>query len=131
MRLDPAETKHGVIPAKKRICTTSRVGRAIAALEMPDDDAGDPQKVDQQEWQQKTITPHGNGSRARVGRLSEGRTSNRRPAHWSYFLSGKVSSFWLVSTTKTASSFAGLVVLPFALTPWRSPGISEKLSPAL
>jgi len=48
-----------------------------------------------------------------------------------YFWTGNVSSRWTVSTTKTASNFAGFVLLAFSLTLWRSPGISEKLSPAL
>jgi hypothetical protein len=42
-----------------------------------------------------------------------------------------VSSVSFVSTTKTASSLAGCVLLALALTPWRSPGSSEKLCPAL
>ena len=48
-----------------------------------------------------------------------------------YFPNGVVSSVSLVSTMNTASSLAGSVSLPLALTSWRSPGISEKLSPAL
>src|SRR5262245_45249801 len=47
------------------------------------------------------------------------------------FPNGIVSSVSLVSTTNTARSLAGLVLLAFALTPWRSPGSSEKLCPAL
>ena len=43
---------------------------------------------------------------------------------------GVVSSVSLVSTTNTARSLAGLVSLALALTPWRSPGSSEKLCPA-
>ena len=46
--------------------------------------------------------------------------------HFSY---GVVSSFSSVSTTNTASSFAGSVLLAFSLTLCRSPGISEKLCP--
>src|SRR3954451_18820068 len=51
----------------------------------------------------------------------------------SQFPNGTVSSvsFVLVSTTNTARSLAGSVSLALALTPWRSPGSSEKLSPAL
>jgi hypothetical protein len=47
------------------------------------------------------------------------------------FPNGIVSSVSFVSTTNTASSLAGLVLLALALTPWRSPGSSEKLCPAL
>src|SRR5947199_2054163 len=47
-------------------------------------------------------------------------------SHFSY---GVVSSFSSVSTTNTASSFAGSVLLAFSLTLCRSPGISEKLCP--
>ena len=43
---------------------------------------------------------------------------------------GIVSSVSCVSTTNTARSLAGFVSLAFALTPWRSPGSSEKLCPA-
>jgi hypothetical protein len=46
------------------------------------------------------------------------------------FSNGIVSSVSFVSTTNTARSLAGFVSLAFALTPWRSPGISEKLCPA-
>jgi hypothetical protein len=46
------------------------------------------------------------------------------------FPNGVVSSVSFVSTTNTARSLAGFVSLALALTPWRSPGISEKLSPA-
>ena len=42
-----------------------------------------------------------------------------------------VSSVSFVSTTNTARSLAGLVLLALALTLWRSPGSSEKLCPAL
>jgi hypothetical protein len=52
--------------------------------------------------------------------------SYRPSSHFSY---GVVSSFSSVSTTNTASSLAGLVLLAFSLTLCRSPGISEKLSP--
>ena len=45
------------------------------------------------------------------------------------FFYGIVSSFSFVSTTNTASSFAGSVLLAFSLTLCRSPGISEKLCP--
>ena len=48
----------------------------------------------------------------------------------SHFLYGVVSSFSSVSTTNTASSLAGSVLLAFSLTLCRSPGISEKLCPA-
>ena len=47
------------------------------------------------------------------------------------FPNGIVSSASLVSTTNTARSLAGFVSLALALTPWRSPGSSEKLCPAL
>src|SRR5580765_2593028 len=40
---------------------------------------------------------------------------------------GIVSSVLFVSTTNTARSLAGFVSLALALTPWRSPGSSEKL----
>lgn len=40
-----------------------------------------------------------------------------RPLAWRHFVIGKVSSFSAVSTTKTASSLAGAVLLPLALTP--------------
>jgi hypothetical protein len=49
----------------------------------------------------------------------------------SQFPNGIVSSVSLVSTTNTARSLAGFVLLALALTPWRSPGNSEKLCPAL
>src|ERR1700739_396051 len=49
----------------------------------------------------------------------------------SQFANGIVSSVSLVSTTNTARSLAGFVLLALALTPWRSPGSSEKLCPAL
>src|SRR5262249_33624914 len=44
--------------------------------------------------------------------------------------SGVTSCVSLVSTTNTARSLAGRVLLALALTLWRSPGFSEKLSPA-
>jgi hypothetical protein len=47
------------------------------------------------------------------------------------FPNGIVSSVSFVSTTNTARSLAGFVLLALALTPWRSPGSSEKLCPAL
>jgi hypothetical protein len=47
------------------------------------------------------------------------------------FSNGIVSSVSFVSTTNTARSLAGSVSLALALTRWRSPGISEKLCPAL
>src|SRR5262249_40211243 len=47
------------------------------------------------------------------------------------FPNGIVSSVSFVSTTNTARSLAGFVLLPLALTPWRSPGSSEKFCPAL
>jgi len=46
------------------------------------------------------------------------------------YLTGVVSSLSSVSTTNTASSFAGLVLLALRLTGWREPGVSWKLSPA-
>jgi hypothetical protein len=46
------------------------------------------------------------------------------------FPRGIVSSVSFVSSTNTARSLAGFVSLAFALTPWRSPGSSEKLCPA-
>ena len=42
------------------------------------------------------------------------------------FPNGIVSSVSFVSTTNTARSLAGVVSLALALTPWRSPGSSEK-----
>jgi hypothetical protein len=45
------------------------------------------------------------------------------------FPNGVVSSVSFVSTTNTARSLAGSVSLALALTLWRSPGSSEKLSP--
>src|SRR5215470_19437528 len=47
------------------------------------------------------------------------------------FPNGIVSSVSFVSTTNTARSLAGFVLLALALTAWRSPGSSEKLCPAL
>jgi hypothetical protein len=47
------------------------------------------------------------------------------------FPSGIVKSVSFVSTTNTARSLAGCVLLALALTLWRSPGSSEKLCPAL
>ncbi len=47
------------------------------------------------------------------------------------FPNGIVSSVSFVSTTNTARSLAGFVLLALALTPWRSPGSSEKLCPDL
>ena len=47
------------------------------------------------------------------------------------FPNGIVSSVSFVSTTNTARSLAGFVLLALALTTWRSPGSSEKLCPAL
>src|SRR5262245_56727251 len=47
------------------------------------------------------------------------------------FPNGIVSSVSFVSTTNTARSLAGFVLLALALTLWRSPGSSEKLWPAL
>src|SRR6266480_1420559 len=44
---------------------------------------------------------------------------------------GIVSSVSFVSTTNTARSLAGFVLLALALTAWRSPGSSEKFCPAL
>src|SRR5262249_52314611 len=49
----------------------------------------------------------------------------------SQFPNGIVSSVLFVSTTSTARSLAGFVLLALALTPWRSPDSSEKLCPAL
>jgi len=46
------------------------------------------------------------------------------------FPNGIVRSVSFVSTTNTARSLAGCVSLALALTPWRSPGSSEKLCPA-
>jgi hypothetical protein len=42
------------------------------------------------------------------------------------FPNGIVSSVSFESTTNTARSLAGFVLLALALTPWRSPGSSEK-----
>src|SRR5438876_3363031 len=47
------------------------------------------------------------------------------------FPNGIVSSVSFVSTTNTARSLAGFDLLALALTPWRSPGSSEKLCPGL
>jgi hypothetical protein len=47
------------------------------------------------------------------------------------FPNGIVRSVSFVSTMSTARSLAGCVLLALALTPWRSPGSSEKLCPAL
>jgi hypothetical protein len=55
------------------------------------------------------------------------RTNSVKPQ----FPNGIVSSVSFVSTTNTARSLAGFVSLALALTPWRSPGSSEKLCPAL
>jgi hypothetical protein len=53
----------------------------------------------------------------RLGR-KKGRLRDRQSAlGWRHFVIGKVSSFSAVSTTKTASSLAGAVLLPLALTP--------------
>jgi hypothetical protein len=49
----------------------------------------------------------------------------------SQFANGIVSSVSFVSTTNTARSLAGFVLPALALTTWRSPGSSEKLSSAL
>jgi hypothetical protein len=50
--------------------------------------------------------------------------------HSSYSLAGVVRFLSSVSTTKTASSFAGSVLLALRLIRWLEPGISKKLSPA-
>ena len=55
------------------------------------------------------------------------RTKGSKPQ----FPNGIVSSVSFVSTTNTARSLAGFDWLALALTPWRSPGSSEKLCPAL
>ena len=47
------------------------------------------------------------------------------------YLTGVVSSLSSVSTTKTASSFAGRVLLALRLMGWLAPGGSDQLSPAL
>src|SRR5260370_20300879 len=47
------------------------------------------------------------------------------------YLTGVVSSLSSVSTTKTASSFAGLALLALRLMGWLAPGGSDQLSPAL
>jgi hypothetical protein len=52
------------------------------------------------------------------------------PGHSSYSLTGVVSFLSSVSTTKTASSFAGSVLLALRLTRWMEPGVSYQLSPA-
>jgi hypothetical protein len=46
------------------------------------------------------------------------------------YLMGVVRGSSLVSRTKTASSFAGSVLLALRLTEWISPGRSDQLSPA-
>src|SRR5439155_23803302 len=61
--------------------------------------------------------------------VSEGPTLFFHIAPSSHFSYGVVSSFSPVSPTHTAISLAGSVLLAFALTLCRSPGISEKLSP--
>jgi len=48
----------------------------------------------------------------------------------SQFANGIVSSVSFASTTNTARSLAGFVWRALALTPWRSPGSSEKLCQA-
>ena len=60
-------------------------------------------------------------------RQPEATRANMKPQ----FPNGIVSFVSFVSTTNTARSLAGLVSLAFALTPWRSPGSSEKLCPAV
>jgi len=57
--------------------------------------------------------------------------ARRAGADTSYFAIGVVSGMSLVSTTNTASNLAGFVLLALALTPWWSPGLSEKLCPVL
>ena len=52
------------------------------------------------------------------------------PAHSCYSFRGTVSSLSSVSTTKTASSFAGSILLALRLTRWMEPGVSYQLSPA-
>jgi hypothetical protein len=46
------------------------------------------------------------------------------------YLTGMVSGLSLVSTTKTASSFAGRVLLALRLIEWLAFGGSDQLSPA-
>ena len=46
------------------------------------------------------------------------------------YLMGVVSGLSLVSRTKTASSFAGSVLLALRLIEWIAPGGSDQLSPA-
>lgn len=46
------------------------------------------------------------------------------------YLTGVVSGLSLVSRTKTASSFAGSVLLALRLIEWVAPGGSDQLSPA-
>lgn len=53
------------------------------------------------------------------------RASSGRPR---YGLRGAVRTVSSVSTTKTASSFAGSVFLALALTSWRSPSSSVRFS---
>src|SRR5205823_5860584 len=62
--------------------------------------------------------------------VSEGPTLFFHIAPVSHFSSGVNSSFSSVSTTNTASSLAGSVLLAFSSTVCRSPGISEKFCPA-
>ena len=74
----------------------------------------------------------GNQENPDVSGLSEG---ERFPlietsAHSSYSLTGVVRFLSSVSTTKTASSFAGSVLLALRLTGWLEPGVSKKLAPA-
>jgi hypothetical protein len=54
----------------------------------------------------------------------------RRRVRLTVYLMGVVSALSLVSRTKTASSFAGSVLLALRLIEWVAPGGSDQLSPA-
>lgn len=49
---------------------------------------------------------------------------------WAVYLMGVVRGWSLVSRTKTASNFAGSVLLALRLIEWIAPGGSDQLSPA-
>ncbi len=81
------------------------------------------------------------GSRHNAAASSSGRIAvktasllgylSNTPHELRQFPNGIVSSVSFLSTTNTARSLAGFVLLALALTTWRSPGSSEKLCPAL
>ncbi len=70
-----------------------------------------------------------------------GMTGTAQAGHWDWpksslaeclkvYLMGVVRGLSLVSRTKTASSFAGSVLLALRLIAWVAPGGSDQLSPA-